>query len=74
MRYALKLFDGRLAPGVGWNSKSDAEKWIQDHCKIYGGLDWRVGGLFKAKHDNIMEVVWSKSNKRVPWENVKPTE
>ena len=72
-RYALKLFDGRIHY-IGWNKKSHAESWIQHHFKLYGGLDWRVGGLFKAKRDNQMEVVWSKSCKSVNWVNVEPAD
>jgi len=70
MRYALKQQDGSIAENVGWNSKAEAESWIQEHLRLFGGLDWRVGGLFKAKHDNPLEVVWSKSHKSVDWLNV----
>lgn len=52
--------------------KSHAEAWIQKHLSLYGGLDWRVGALFKAKRDNPMEVVYAKSHKPVKWDNVKP--
>jgi hypothetical protein len=72
MRYALKRKDGSIVEGIGWNKKAHAEHWIQEHCSIFGGLDWRVGGLFKAKNDDQLEVVWSKSLKSVNWLNVDP--
>ena len=70
MRYALKRQDGSLAENVGWNSKAEAEAWIQEHLNTFGGLDWRVGGLFKARHSTPLEVVWSKSKNSVNWMNV----
>lgn len=70
MRYALKRKDGSIVDGVGWNSKIDAEKWIREHIEIFGGLDWRVGALFKAKNDDQLEVVWSRSHKSVNWYGV----
>lgn len=72
MRYSLKRQDGTVVEGVGWNKKSHAEFWIQEQIKLLGGLDWRVGGLFKAKNDEPLEVVWSKSKKSVTWLDVKP--
>ena len=72
MRYALKRKDGSLVQGVGWTKKAHAEKWIQDHIKIFG-LDWRVGGIFKTKHSpEELEVVYSKNKKSVNWLNVEP--
>ena len=72
MRYALKRANGTICDGVAWNKQSHAEHWIQEHIKLFGGLDWRVGGLFKAKHDDPLEVVWSKSHKKVKWNHVEP--
>lgn len=73
MRYALRRENGTIVDGVGWNKKSHAEFWIQEHLRLFGGLDWRVGGLFKARNDNRpLEVVWSKSGKSVRWVNIEP--
>jgi hypothetical protein len=71
MRYALvRKSDNYVIPGVGWKKKSHAEAWIQRHIELCGGLDWRIGGLFKAKNDNPLEVVYSKSLNSVPWVDV----
>lgn len=67
MRYAIKREDGSLIRDVGFNTKQEAESWIQVHLAIYGGLDWRTGSLFKARNDNPLEIVWAKSKKPVKW-------
>lgn len=72
MRYALlNKSNNQIIEGIGWSKKSHAEAWIQEHIEMYGGLEWRVGGLFKAKHDYPLEVVWSKSLKSVNWMDVR---
>lgn len=71
-RYVLKKFNGEIHEGISWNKKSHAEAWIQKHLSLYGGLEWRVGALFKAKRDNQMEIVHAKSHKPVAWNNVEP--
>ena len=48
MRYSLKRKDGTFVQHLGWKKKSHAEYWIQEHIKLYGKLDWRVGGLIKS--------------------------
>lgn len=78
MRYAVKKKDGTLLEQagklVGFNSKSEAESWIQEEFNLFGGMDWRVGGLFKAKRADQLEIVWSKTGKSVKWIDVVPKE
>ena len=71
-RYSLRRKDGSICDGISWNKKSHAEAWIQHRIKLYGGLDWRAGGLFKCKNDGELEVVWSKSHKSVNLFCVEP--
>ena len=72
MRYALKrIHDGFIFEMVGWNKKSHAAYWINEHIKIRP-LDWRVGARFKCKNDIELEVVWSKSHKPIKWFDVTP--
>ncbi len=77
MKFSVQKLDGTLLEQagklVGFNSKSHAEFWIQEHLQLFGWLDWRVGGLFKAKHNReSLEIVWSKTRKPVKWLNVNP--
>ena len=74
MRYTLKRCGNQMLPKFGWKKKSHAEHWIMEHLEMWGGLEWRVGGMFKARHDNVLEVVYSRSGKSVPWCDVKPEE
>ena len=72
-RYVLlRKHDDTVVENLSWNKKSHAEAWIQHHIKLQGGLDWRVGGLFKCKNDIELEVVWSKSHESVKWFEVEP--
>jgi hypothetical protein len=71
-RYLLKRKDGSILHGLSWNKKSHVESWIRHHAKLYGGMSWRVGGLFKCCNDDELEVVWSKSHKTVNWFCVEP--
>ncbi len=66
MRYRLKHENGTLVENhPGFNSKSEAEAWFQEHLRLLGGLDWRVGFLVKAKYDTPIQLVWSKTQKPV---------
>jgi len=72
MRYALARESGELVMQagrdhpMGWNTKVEVDKWIEDHLSILGGLDWRVGYLFKAKFDReVLKIVYSKNGKEV---------
>lgn len=70
MRYTLKRNNGTIVAGIGWNSKIEAEKWIREDIEIHGGLDWRVGALFKSTNNEALEVVWSRTHKSVNWYGV----
>ena len=72
-RYVLqRKSDDAIIDGISWNKKSHAEAWIQECIKKYGGLDWRVGGLFKCKNTEAYEVVWNKTHKSVKWYCIEP--
>jgi hypothetical protein len=73
-RYSLKRKDGSIVDGLSWNKKSHAESWIRHHAKLYGGMMWRVGGLFKCRNNEELEIVWSKSHKTVNWYCVDPAQ
>jgi len=70
MKYAVQKEDGTLlevcGKKVGFNSKDEAEAWIQDHFNLLFGIDWRVGFYFKARGDQSpLKIVWSRSLKEV---------
>ena len=67
-RYAVKRENGTLVDGARFSTTQEAENWVQEHLEIFGGLDWRVGFLFKARNDNPLEIVWSRSKKPVKWD------
>ena len=72
IRYVLKKWNDEIVDGISWTKKSHAEAWIQHHIKINGGLEWRVGGMFKARKSKKMEIVWKKDHKSVNWFDVSP--
>jgi len=75
MRYSLIDSRDKTILPFGWRKKAHAEHWIQEHIELHGGLDWRVGGLFKVKGTRVtLEVVHTKTLGPVEWFNVKPEE
>lgn len=73
MRYSL-THEGHLVEGIGWRKKSHAEYWIQQHLVQFGGLDWRVGGRFKARRGDMFEIVHTRTLRDVDWYGVFPEE
>lgn len=63
MRYQLK--QGNQIVEGGFNSRSEVDAHIEEHLRV-GGLDWRVGYLFKSRTDTApFEVIISKSGLRL---------
>lgn len=59
MRYRLKQGDHLLEGG--FNSRSEVNTHIEEHLRV-GGLDWRVGYLFKSRTDvEPFEVIITKT-------------
>ena len=72
MRYLLAKESGEVVMQVGrdhpmsWNTRADVDAWIDMHLKVMGGLDWRVGYLFKGKNDWVpLQIVHAKTGKVV---------
>ena len=72
MRYNLERVPGGLVMQLGrdhpmvWNTRAELDKWIETHLVLMGGLDWRVGYLFKGKNDNVpLRIVHAKTGKEV---------
>ena len=72
MRYLLAKESGEIVMQVGrdhpmsWNTRVGADAWIKMHLEVMGGLDWRVGYLFKGRNDSVpLKIVHAKTGKVV---------
>ena len=69
MRYSVVDKYSIAIDDLGFNSKSDAETWIQSEIKIRG-LNMRAGSLVLFRDGTQIEIVKSKTGERVDWFNV----